>query len=152
MVVSDHDVHAVQTAYPQIYFACHTRHQRRRSSPAGLSAADGTVLAHLGREPGPTLSGLARHLSLGKPTVSAALKRLETLGYVARHTDEMDRRVVRLSLTERGVVAARRTSVLDGIRVRRLLARLTTTERRRAIDGLTLLATAASREPRGKST
>ena len=47
MPVSDRDVRLVQVAYPQIYFACHTRHVRRASTVTQLSATDSTLLAHL---------------------------------------------------------------------------------------------------------
>lgn len=142
---------AVQAAYPQIYFACHTRHPRRRTSDVSLSPSDGTVLMHLGAGPGPTPSGLARHLGIGKPTLSAALKRLEALGYVTRHASPQDRRRVQLALTDSGVVAVRRASVLDAARVRQVLASLTARDRARAVDGLTLLARAARRAGRPRS-
>lgn len=151
MAVSDDDVRAVQAAYPRIYFACHTRHVRRRSSAAGLSPADATVLQHLGPRPGPTLGELARHLGVGKPTLSAALKRLEGLGVVQRTVAAADRRVVRLSLTERGISLTRSVSVLDAGRVAAVLARLRPAQRRRAIEGLELLALAAARAPRSSS-
>ena len=37
----------IQVAYPQVYLACHTRHQRKRSTPHRLSARDATIVAHL---------------------------------------------------------------------------------------------------------
>jgi hypothetical protein len=45
MAVSERDVRMVQVAYPQIYFACHTRHVRRASTPTRLSATDSTLRA-----------------------------------------------------------------------------------------------------------
>ena len=40
----DQAVERVQFAYPQIYFACHARHERTRSTARELSARDSQIL------------------------------------------------------------------------------------------------------------
>ena len=76
------DVRILQTCYPQIYLACHTRHARRRSGSSGISATDSTLLAHLD-EPEPTRPGaLARHLGIGRRRV--AIGGIELLARAAR--------------------------------------------------------------------
>lgn len=77
--------------------------------------------------------------------MSAALKRLARLGYVAIRRDDDDARRVQLRLTARGVRAMGDSSVLETGRVRALLRHLTPAERRRAVEGLALLARAAGR-------
>jgi DNA-binding MarR family transcriptional regulator len=139
------DVRIVQTCYPQIYLACHTRHVRAASSPHRLSARDSSLLAHLDEWRPTAPSVLARHLDVGASTLSAAIKRLVRLGYVEQDRHPEDARRLRLRLAAKGAVAMRESSVLDARRVQRVLARLTAADRRAALDGLALLAR-ASRE------
>jgi DNA-binding MarR family transcriptional regulator len=145
-------VRAVQIAYPQIYLACHTRHTRARSTAFRLSARDSSLLVHLDERQPTRPAALARHLSIGGPTLSAAVRRLESLGYVARGTPDADRRGVELRLTAKGAEALSATSVLEAGRVEALLRSLPPADRRRAVDGLTLLGSAAralsAKEPR----
>ncbi len=51
-----------------------------------------------------TPQALADYLSMTKGTVSQSLKLLESRGWVMRATDQNDRRVVRLRLTEAGQI------------------------------------------------
>ena len=144
----DDDVVQVQIAYPRIYHACHVRHQRAQSSADRLSAHDSALLAHLDRTIPTSPSGLAHHLSVGLPTLSAAIDRLVRLGYVERRRSARDRRRSELLLSPRGARAMSRSSVLDRTLVRELLARLAPADRRLAVEGLTLLARAANPESR----
>jgi DNA-binding MarR family transcriptional regulator len=142
MSASD-DVRIVQTCYPQIYLACHTRHLRAASTPHRLSSRDSALLAHLDEKRALAPSMLARHLGVGASTMSAAIKRLVRLGYIEQDRHPHDGRRIRLLLSRKGAKAMRATSVLDAARVSRVLARLVPSERRAALDGLTVLARAA---------
>ena len=144
MSASD-DVRIVQTCYPQIYLACHTRHTRARSSAFHLSARDSSLLVHLDETHPTRPAALARHMGVVASTMSAALRRLESLGYVGRTTPDTDRRGAELRLTAKGADALRATSVLEAARVEALLRTMTPAVRARAVDGLTLLGTAARR-------
>jgi DNA-binding MarR family transcriptional regulator len=143
MPVSNRDVRLVQVAYPQIYFACHTRHVRRASTPARLSAADSTLLAHLDEDRPVRSTALARHLGVANSTLSAAIARLAKQGYVIQSRDAGDRRAIELRLSRAGAAAMQASSVLDAPLVKKMLEHLEPRERRRALDGLTLLASAA---------
>jgi DNA-binding MarR family transcriptional regulator len=145
MPVSNRDVAAVQRYYPQIYLACHTRHQRRRTSAAHLTANESSLLAHLAHDEPLRASTLARHLGVGASTLSAAVKRLASLGYIVRDRDETDQRALALRLSAQGARALQGSSVLETRRVALVLAQLSATERARAIEGLRLLANAARR-------
>jgi len=151
MPVSNRDVRIVQVAYPQIYFACHTRHVRRASTPTQLSATDSTLLAHLDEEDTVRATALAKHLGLAASTLSAAIARLAALGYVIQRPDSNDRRAVDLLLSTKGAAAMQASSVLESARVRTMLSHLKMPERKRALDGLALLATAA-RKAQGERT
>ena len=143
--MSNADVRIVQTCYPKIYLACHTRHVRAASSATGLSPRDSSLLAHLNEHRPTTPTDLARHLGVSKSTMSAAIKRLRALEYVAVSTDPQDGRTLLLRLAPKGAAAMRASSVLEPARVRRLLAALSRGERRTALHGLELLADAAQR-------
>lgn len=147
MPVSNRDVAAVQRYYPQIYLACHTRHQRRRSNAAGLTANESSLLAHLSADQPMRAAPLARHLGVGPSTLSATVKRLTTLGYIVRTADEADRRAVSLRLSAVGLRAMQAASVLESRRVAAVLAKLSAGQRARAIAGLRLLAEAARSGP-----
>jgi len=136
-------VRAIQRWYPQIYLACHTRHQRASSSDARLSANDSSVLAHLDERDTMTAGNLARHLGIGASTLSATLNRLVKLGYVSRTPAAADRRIVELRLSKTGARAMQGSSVLESARVGALLDELTADEQQLALDGLGLLARAA---------
>jgi len=150
MPVSNRDVRLVQVAYPQIYFACHTRHVRRASTATQLSATDSTLLAHLDEKEPVRATALARHLGLAASTLSAAIARLAALGYVIQRRDARDGRAVDLLLSERGASAMQASSVLDSALVKAMLTRLTASERKRALGGLAALAKGARLAQGGK--
>lgn len=141
--MSDRDVRSVQTWYPQIYFACHVRHEHARTSPHQISQRDASLLAHLDEERPTSPASLARHLGIRPSTLSAAVAHLESLGYVRRARDPADRRRIELRLTRHGATLVSAGSVLDAERVRRVLARLGPAQRERALEGLELLAEAS---------
>jgi DNA-binding MarR family transcriptional regulator len=143
MAVENPDVRLVQVAYPQIYFACHTRHVRRASTSTRLSAADSTLLAHLDEDRAVRATLLAKHLGLAPSTLSAAISRLASLGFVIQRRDAKDGRAIGLLLSAKGASAMQASSVLESARVERMLSRLRPAERKRALDGLALLAKAA---------
>jgi MarR family transcriptional regulator, organic hydroperoxide resistance regulator len=133
----------VLTLYPQIYFACHTRHVRDPQSQRLLSRHQASVLDHLDELDPVTVNDLARHMGVTPATMSLTIDRLEGKGYVARTRDGADRRRVHVRLTSAGVRIKEASSVLDPSRVESLLSRLTECERDTAIRGLALLANAA---------
>ena len=143
MPVAAREVRLVQICYPQIYFACHTRHLRRRSTPTRLSAADSMLLAHLDERVSVRPTALSRHLGISPSTLSAAIKRLIAHGYIVQQRANGDGRVRNLRLSKAGAAAMQASSVLESSRVRAMLARLSKTERERALTGLSLLAAAA---------
>ena len=143
MPVTNRDVRLVQVAYPQIYFACHTRHIRRASTATRLSAADSTLLAHLDEDRATRPTELAKHLGVAASTLSAAINRLAKLGYVTLGKAASDRRAVDLRLTAKGAEAMQASSVLDAALVAKMLAQLSPVERKRALEGIGLLAKGA---------
>jgi DNA-binding MarR family transcriptional regulator len=137
------DVLAVIRFYPQIYLACHVEHRTRGSSRSGLTSRDAAFLAHLDDPGGTGPAALARHLGIAGSTLSAALTRLAAQRLVRIEPDPADGRRRLVLLTEAGREIIASGSVLDPGRVAALLARLAPSERRKAVEGLKLLAAAA---------
>ncbi|MEM6704364.1 MAG: MarR family transcriptional regulator [Acidobacteriota bacterium] len=134
---------AVLETYPQIYFVCHAKHDRRQNNADGLSRRDSQVLQHLDSEPPVRAGELARHLGIGSPALSAAIDRLEERGFAVRRAYAADRRQTEILLTAAGRTVKNSASVLDVDLVAELLERLTPAEQDRAVEGLALLARAA---------
>ena len=137
----DRAVAAIQRAYPQIYYACHTRHVRGRSSDVHLSPRDSQILVHLDPARPLSVSLLARHLGLSVSTVSEALTKLERYGYVGKRGGT-DRRRVGVVLLPKGVRAIQASSVLESARLRAVLRRLPASGLLHVTRGLARLARA----------
>src|SRR5215813_7251 len=123
------DVRRLMTLYPQIYFACHTRHVRDRRANRLLSAHQASVLDHLDEIESTNLRTLAEHMGVTASTMSQTINRLVRRGYVARRRATHDARQVQLLLTRSGVRIRSEKSVLDPVRVRKLLEELPVEER-----------------------
>ncbi len=132
-------VQQVQVAFPQIYLACHTRHQRKRSTPHRLSSRDASILAHLDRHLPLTPARLATHLGIARSTLSEALKRLHALGYIETPSAGARRRTS-VVLSDRGALAISDTSVLETPRLLDALRKASSAELRIIARGLNLLA------------
>jgi DNA-binding MarR family transcriptional regulator len=142
----DQAVQTVQLTYPQVYHVCHTRHQRKRSTEHHLSARDAAILAHCSAETPIVPSRLARHLSIAPSTLSEALKKLDSAGFVRRVAAiHEDGRLSGVLLTPKGLQAVRETSVLESNRLEAVLREATPADRAAITTGLTKLAEACRR-------
>jgi DNA-binding MarR family transcriptional regulator len=68
----------------------------------GLTYAQYIVMLVLWRDERATVGNLARRLCLAPNAVTPVVERLEAVGLVRRERDEDDRRIVHVSLTEKG--------------------------------------------------
>lgn len=136
---------ALIRGYPQIYFCCHRRHVRDPKTGETLSRHQASVLDHLDAVAPTSVSALAAHMGVSVSTMSLTLDRLEASGHVRRSRDRDDSRRVGVRLTAAGERVRSANSVLDPALVQRLVASMTDADRARAIEGLSLLATAAAR-------
>lgn len=147
----DHAVERIQFCYPQVYYACHTRHARARSDAAHLSTRDSEILVHLETTTPLTLTELAAHMDLSRSTLSEAISKLEAFGYVEKATRRGgDRRHIAIVLTRKGVDAVRRTSVLESKRLQTVLTPLSKSDRAAIIRGLEKLARACRQAVKSK--
>ncbi|QBS38324.1 MarR family transcriptional regulator [Thermaerobacter sp. FW80] len=89
------------------------RRQMRRHQPGRLSVPQFRTLLYLHHHPGASLSAVAEHLGVARPTASTLVNRLVQRGLVTRNIDPAERRRVVLHLTDAGredlEVARRRT-------------------------------------------
>jgi len=138
--------------YSQIYFACHTRHVHDPESGRRVSARQASILSHLDSVEPTALSELAEHLGVTASTMSIAVDRLVRQGYVARVRADTDGRVRHVTLTAAGERLRNAQKVLDPDLVRAMLARLSPADRRAALRGLELLATAAREQVKARRT
>ena len=142
----DQAVQTVQLTYPQVYYACHTRHQRKRSTEHALSARDSAILAHCSADTPILPAKLAKHLSIARSTLSEAMKKLTQTGYVRRMPAvDGDGRHSGILLTAQGLRAIRDTSVLESERLAAVLEEASPADRATIIAGLTKLAEACRR-------
>ena len=137
-------VRQVLELYPKIFFACHSRHVRDPSTRRVLSAHQASILDHLDAREPIALLDLARHMGVTPSTMSLSIERLVRQGYVVRARDPSDRRRLNLRLSAAGERIKDAQSVLEPPRVRGMLAQLSDKECREAIQGLVLLARAAT--------
>lgn len=68
----------------------------------GFSGAMYMILLHVDRHPGASQDSIASHMYLDKCNVARRTKKLETLGYLYRETNQNDRRENHLYLTDKG--------------------------------------------------
>src|SRR5258708_20492780 len=106
----------LMAAYPQIYFACHTR-QVQDTRGRTISAHQASILDHLDETEPTTMTELARHMGVSLSTMSLTVDRLVAGGYFVRTRDLAGGRRVSLRLTELGVW----TQVLKSVLGPRLL-------------------------------
>ena len=94
----------------------------RMGRTLGITAQQRLIIRCVGKYPGMTAGQLACVLHLDPGTVSAALRRLEDKGVLARRRDPRDRRRVTLGLTTRGRALDRPAAGTAEHAVERLLA------------------------------
>ncbi|MDH3222655.1 MAG: MarR family transcriptional regulator [Gemmatimonadota bacterium] len=142
-VTIDRQARDLMRYYPRIYFACHVRHRRDPETGDRLSAHQGSILDHLDEQDGTSVGALAKHMGVTAGTMSIHVDRLQRKGYITRSGDPRDGRRVLVRLTAAGVRVKEANSVLDAERVERLLRGLDARDRKRAIEGLRILALGA---------
>lgn len=86
----------------RIIFKSANKHFHDIEKAAGIGGASLWALAEIAETPDLTVSSLAKAMSVHQSTASNLMEKLETGGYAVRTRSLEDRRVVHLSLTEKG--------------------------------------------------
>ncbi|KOP23966.1 MarR family transcriptional regulator [Hapalosiphon sp. MRB220] len=115
---------------------------RRNAStlPVSLSIPQFRTLAFLDRHPGASLSQLAEHLGVSRPTASNLTDRLVQKNLVSRTEHPQERRHVVLTLTEAGKYNLQQTRTMTSAKVAELLATLPEEQLISVVDGLAVLS------------
>ncbi|MCP6763038.1 MAG: MarR family transcriptional regulator [Fischerella sp. CENA71] len=115
---------------------------RRNASvlPVSLSIPQFRTLAFLDRHPGASVSPLAEHLGVSRPTASNLTDRLVQKNLVSRTEHPQERRHVVLTLTEVGKYHLQQARTMTSAKVAKLLATLPEEQLVSVADGLTVLS------------
>lgn len=105
----------------------------------GLTVPEWRVLATLNALTSATATEIGRDSAMHKTKVSRAVASLQQRRWVARATDEKDRRIEHITLTAGGKAAFRRLAPKMLAFEEKLLSRLTAAERRDLLRGLDVL-------------
>jgi DNA-binding MarR family transcriptional regulator len=137
------DVSFVLGAFPRIHFACRAREVRDVVRGMALTEHQARILGHLDAQDPTMVTELAEYMGVTPSTMSLNLKRLEAGEFITRDRDPDDRRVMNVLLTEEGRSIRDATNPLDADRVDAMLRGLRPDDRKRALEGLAILAGAA---------
>lgn len=74
---------------------------KRRLQPYGLTSVQALILEALWEEDGLTASDIGKRLTLDNATISGVLDRLADGDWIAKQTDHIDKRVLRISLSDK---------------------------------------------------
>ncbi len=138
------EVAIFERCYPPIYLACRRRPVRDAVARRRLSRNQAGILEHLDPVAPTHLRSLARQMGVTPSTMSLNVDRLEAAGYVVRQRGRADARQIELRLSETGNRLKQQQTLLDPELVDALLQRLAESDRVRVLEGLQLLARAAS--------
>ncbi|MEW6522372.1 MAG: MarR family transcriptional regulator [Bacillota bacterium] len=111
-----------------------------RLAAEGVTPAQFFLMHQIGENDSLTVSDAARMMGVTLSAVTLLADRLHAAGWLARHRDEQDRRIVRMTLTETGVaklaqLESRRTDLM-----RQCLACLSQEDMERLLEIFTRLA------------
>lgn len=96
----------------------------RRGNFSDISVAEMHTLESIGPYDKPTMSETAAKIGVTTGTLTVAVDRLVRKGYVERHRDPDDRRIVRVALTRQGKLAFRMHNKFHKLLVDRLVTPL----------------------------
>ncbi len=111
-----------------------------RMAHLGISAGTFSPLIYLAHHPDATQDDIAMSLCIDKAAIARAFRKLEDEGIVRRMPDEVNRRKVRLLLTEKGETTVRESiTIADGID-REITAGLIATDHEQFVASLRTVA------------
>lgn len=137
------DVALLSSALSRLQHACRVPGLADAGSGVRLTDKQLRTLRQLDLVDPVMVTELAEYLGVTASTMSLNLGRLEADGFVSRARDPADRRVMNVLLTGQGARVLERAEALEPVRIADLLDALRPEDRRRALEGLALLADAA---------
>lgn len=129
-----------------------------RIKDSGLSLPQFSMLSRIWMEPGLRVQDVADRLGVTTPTVSVALRKLETNGWLQRKTDPNDKRCSRLFLSAKAQLLARQASKRRDAHINEFMNGLNKSEQRqlltlldKAITNLEIKRTSKQKKVSGSS-
>lgn len=116
------------------------RAEMRSQGAPSLSVPQFRTLMFLYRYPGSSLSSVAEHLGVTRPTASALTERLVQRGFVDRTEHPKERRQVVLKLTEVGFEHLQPIRERTRAKIAKMLVSLSEAQQLRIVEGLTVLS------------
>ena len=108
----------------------------KKSKAQNLSVTEIHTLEAIGRGEAKTMTHVADALKINVSTLTAAINKLVTKGYVDRFRIPEDRRIVKVALTEAGERAVREHEAFHFVFVKEALSQLSPEETERLIESL----------------
>ena len=108
----------------------------KRAKAQNLSVTEIHTLNAIGRGEAKTMTHVAGALNISVSTLTAAINKLVTKGYVDRFRIPEDRRIVKVALTETGESAVREHEAFHILFVKEALSQLSTEEAEKLIASL----------------
>jgi len=108
----------------------------KKSKAQNLSVTEVHTLEAIGRGEAKTMTHVADALNINVSTLTAAINKLVTKGYVDRFRIPEDRRIVKVALTETGKRAVREHEAFQFMLVKEALAKLSAEESKRLVESL----------------
>lgn len=106
----------------------------------GISVAQMKALVHLAQTGPQTMSELASGLRITTPSATGLVNPLVDYGYVVRHRESKDRRVVTVSLSDSANELAQRLVGLRRAQIEKVLEGMSAQRQQQFLDGLKRLA------------
>lgn len=137
------DTAFLSMALSRLVHVCQSRGKTDDSTGTRLSEKQLRTLSYLDVEDPTMVTELADFIGVTASTMSLNLTRLEAGGYVTRARDPHDRRARNVRLTEEGHRILEGHAPFDPERLSALLTHVRPEDRKRALDGMAILAEAA---------
>jgi DNA-binding MarR family transcriptional regulator len=115
------------------------RAEMRTQGLPSLSVPQFRTLMFLYRHPGSSLSSLAEHLGVTRPTASALTERLVQRGFVDRTEHPKERRQVALNLTDTGSAHLQQIRQRTRTKISQMFVSLSEAQQLQIVEGLAVL-------------
>lgn len=123
--------------FASIYYYLHPTQQQN------ITHQSVRILQLIQKEEGVTVRKIADAFQISHNTASEHIKKLEQQGWVMKERSAEDQRVVNLTLSELGIKVVKENTELDGEKLEKAFARLSTEEQKHVEEAFHLLSEAA---------
>jgi MarR family transcriptional regulator, organic hydroperoxide resistance regulator len=127
-------IEKINTYFTDIYFNLHPEHEE------AISHQSVRILQIVQKKELVAIRDIAEHLSISHNTASEHVKKLVRNGWLSKARNELDQRIVYLSLTEKGLRVLKKNTELDELKLKAAFEKLTEAERKQIVEAFRLLS------------